>query len=228
MVARVCAAACAFLLSGGSARAGDPWELWPEASAYLTLGSVTRAYLDASYARQDEAQFRTLDISAFLDISIKPVLHGRQIEDWQRSRYFWARIGFTRSLEIGNGAREVTENRAVVSAYGKLPMPEEIWLEGRARVDLRWIDGVYSTRYRLRLEATREFNVRGHPVVPFLNAEAFYDTRFDGWSRFLYEAGAEVTVDRHFRFELKLSRMTDVLPQHSAVNAVGLVAKWYY
>ena len=116
----------------------------------------------------------------------------------------------------------------MVSAYGKLSLPEAIWLEGRARVDFRWIDGVYSTRYRLRLEATREFLVKGHPVVPFLNAEAFYDTRYDGWSRFLYEAGTEVTVDKHFRFELKVSRMTDVLPDHSAVNALGLVAKWYY
>jgi hypothetical protein len=107
-------------------------------------------------------------------------------------------------------------------------LPEKIWLEGRARVDFRWIDGAYSTRYRLRFEATREFTVKGHPVVPFLNAEAFYDTRYDGWSRFLYEAGSEVTVDKHFRFEVKVSRMSDVLPEDSAVNAVGLVAKWYY
>ena len=217
------------LLLTGSARAGDPWELWPEASAFLTLGSVTRAYLDASYAREDDAQFRTLDASAFLDISIKPILRSsRATEDWQRSRYFWARIGYTRGLEIGSGTRELSENRAVVSAYGKLPLPEAIWLEGRARVDFRWIDGDYSTRYRLRLEATREFIVRDHPVVPFLNAEAFYDTRYGGWSRFLYEAGTEVTVDKHFRFELKLDRMVDVLPERSAVNAVGLVAKWYY
>lgn len=229
LVRHLSVAACAASLLSGSAVAGDPWELWPEASAFITLGSATRAYLDASYAKGKESEFLAVDASAFLDISIKPILRkSLATGDWQRSRYFWARIGYTRVNQVASGTRETSENRGVLSVYGKLPLPEEIWLEGRARVDFRWIGGDYSTRYRARLEATREFTVRDHPVVPYLNAEAFYDTRYGGWSRFLYEAGTEVTLDKRWRFELYVARTVDVLPEHSALNAVGLVAKWYH
>ncbi len=197
-------------------------------SAFLTLGSVTRAYLDASYAKGKESEFWTADATAALDVSIKPILrHDLPNADWQRSRYFWARIGYTRVSKVESGTRETSENRRFVSLYGKLSLPEELWLETRARVDFRWIGGDYSTRYRLRLEATREFLVRDHPVVPYLNAEAFYDTRYSGWSRALYEAGTEVTIDRRLRFEVYLARQVDVLPEHSALNAVGVVLKWY-
>jgi hypothetical protein len=130
-------------------------------------------------------------------------------------------------LALGRAREETSENRGILAVYGKLELPEEIWLEGRARVDLRWIGGDYSTRYRAKLEASREFNVLGHPVVPYLNAEAFYDDRYDGWSRMLYMTGAEVTIDRHLRFEVYLARQTDFLPADYALNGLGIVLKWY-
>ena len=222
-------AGCAAALLTGSARASDPWDGWPEVSAFVTLGSVTRAYLDASYAKGKESDVLTLDATASLDISIKPILRPTLVStDWQRSRYLWARIGYTRVSKVESGVRETSENRWILSVYGKLPLPERVWLETRARADLRWIGGDYSTRYRGRLEATREFTVKDHPVVPYLNAEAFYDSRYGGWSRALYMAGAEVTMDKRFRFELYVARQVDFLPQHSALNAVGLVLKWYH
>jgi hypothetical protein len=122
----------------------------------------------------------------------------------------------------------VAENRSVVSVYAKAPLPAEVWLEGRARVDLRWIDGDNSTRYRFKVEATREFTVREHTVVPYANVEWFYDTRYDSWARTVYQLGAEVTVDKHFRYEIYLARQNDRQPTELSVNALGLVAKWYY
>ena len=229
MVKCLSVAACAVALLTRSARAADPWELWPEASAFITLGSGTRAYLDASYAKGKESDFLTLDATASLDISIKPILRPTLVStDWQRSRYLWARIGYTRVSKVESGARETSENRWILSVYGKLPLPEEVWLEGRARTDFRWIGGDYSTRYRGRLEATREFTIKDHPVVPYLNAEAFYDSRYGRWSRALYMAGTEVTMAKYFRFELYVARQVDYLPEHSALNAAGLVLKWYH
>ena len=111
--------------------------------------------------------------------------------------------------------------------HGRAPLPYEVWLEARARADLRWIGDAYSTRYRLRLEASREFTWLERTVVPYANAEAFYDTRYDGWSRSLYQAGAEVTASKGFRWEVYLARQVDRLPGRSALNALGVVAKWY-
>jgi hypothetical protein len=192
------------------------------------MGSVTRAYLDASFAKGKESDQHTLDATACLDISIQPILRKSFAnEDWQRSRFFWARVGYTHIFKVTSGTRETSEDRGILSLFGKLPLPADVWLESRVRADLRWIGGDYSTRYRGRLEATREFTVFDHSVVPYLNAEAFYDTRYDGWSRALYQAGTEVTVSKGFRFEVNVSRQVDHLPEHSALNAVSLVLKWY-
>jgi hypothetical protein len=225
------AALCACQALSGGALAADSSEFWPEFSAFIGLRPDMRIYLDASYATTGkESDQASLDASAALDISLKPILRPElQSEDWQRNRYLWARIGYTRVLNLaGGGERSVTENRGVVAVYGRLPLPAGVWLESRTRADLRWIGDDYSTRYRFRLEANREFTIKDHPVVAYFNVEGFYDTRYAGWSRILYQAGAEVTVNERFRYELYLAQAEDRLPQVKSFTALGVVAKFYF
>ncbi len=231
---RALAVLCACLGLGDTASADDPWEFWPEAQLFVGLNARTRVFLNAAYARGKESDEASLDTAAYLDISFLPVgPHRRRAymdQDWQRGRYFWARLGYDRVYKatVAEGAPSVAEDRAILSLWGKVPLPGDVWLENRARVDLRWIGGEYSTRYRLRVEATREFTVAGHSIVPYFNVEWFYDTRYDGWARTLYTAGPEVTLNKHFRFELYLARQTDRLPSVSRLNAFGVVAKGYF
>jgi hypothetical protein len=218
---------------GGTASAADPWELWPEAQLFIALKPRTRLFLNAAYAKGKESDQATLDSAAYLDVSLLPIGPRRRrafrSEDWQRNRYFWARVGYDRISKITDAeGRSVAEDRGILSLWGKVPLPGNVWLENRARVDLRWIGAEYSTRYRLRMEGTREFVVLDHSLVPYLNVEWFYDTRYDGWARTLYQAGFELTVNKHFRFELNLSQQTDTLPETARLNAVSVVAKGYY
>jgi hypothetical protein len=223
------AVVCACSALSVNAYADDPWEIWPEVSLFVSLSPRTRIYLDATYAGGEESDTQQMDLAAYLDISLLPIMRpSLQKADWQRSRYFWARIGYDQIFKVDSGTRAVYENRGIVSLWGKAELPAEIWLEGRVRADLRLIDGDYSTRYRFRLEATREFTVLDHAVVPYFNVEWFYDTRYDDWARTLYQAGSEVTVNQHFRFELYLARQRDDLPSASSLNGLGVVAKWYY
>jgi hypothetical protein len=210
-------------------RAASDTELWPELSAFVQLNDRARVYLDASASANKESNTQSLDASAFVDLSIQPIFRGNlRTEDWQRSRYLWARMGYTRVFKVEQGTREVVEDRGVLAIYGRAPLPADVWLEVRTRADLRWIGDAYSTRYRLRLDASREFNWFEHTVVPYANAEAFYDTRYDGWARTLYQAGAELTLSKRFRVELYLARQVDRLPSKQSVNAPGIVAKWYF
>ncbi len=59
--------AIAWLRCAGAAFAEDTREFWPEASAFVQLQPELRAYLDASYAKGKEADFRTVDFTAALD-----------------------------------------------------------------------------------------------------------------------------------------------------------------
>ena len=220
----------ALVASSGSAVASDPWESWPEVSAFVSLNPQSRLYLDAAYAQGKESLNQALDAAAYLDLSLKPILRPSLMEqeDWARARYLWSRIGYDHVFKGEGGVPTTPEDRGILSIYGKGPLPGEIWLELRTRADLRWIGGDYSTRYRVRGEATREFVVRRHAVVPYANVEWFYDTRYRGISRALVMGGAEFTVSKGFRFETYLARQQDQLPNETALNALGLVAKWYF
>jgi hypothetical protein len=227
------ALACAGIFLADPARAEDLSEFWPELSGYLQLNERSRAFFDAAYALGKESDsIKSADIAAFLDVSLKPIAPRRRdlrSEDWQRNRYLWARIGYDRIFEATDSTgAEVVEDRGVIALYGRAPLPAAIWLETRTRADFRWIGDDHSNRYRFRLDASREFTVRDHTVVPYFNFEWFYDTRYDDWARTLATLGAEVTVTSHFRYEVYLGRQTDRLPAEKDLNALGVVFKWFY
>jgi hypothetical protein len=212
-----------------AAQAADSSELWPEANVFVTLGPQTRLFLDAAYAQGRESNQASLDLAAYIDVSMLPIRKERQSLDWQRTRYLWARIGYDRiSNSTDHRNVDVVENRGIISFYGKALLPAEVVAEGRVRADLRWIGADYSTRYRARIEFTREFTVAGHTVVPFLNAEWMYDTRYDGWARTLYMFGPEITMNPQFRYQVYVARQVDTLPSKSDVNVLGLNFLWYY
>ena len=225
------AAVLLVVLLAGPARAGDPLEFWPELNLFETLGPTSRLYFVAAYGKGKESPLQTFDSAAYYDFTLAPLLrHTLKEEDWQRNRYLWARIGYDHvfKFESETGSRTAPEDRGIVALYARAYLPAEMVFEGRVRADLRWIDGDYSTRYRLRGELNREFHVWDHPVTAFLQAEIFYDTRYDGWARELYQVGAEIGVTQHFRFEPSLARQVDSLPDPSSLWAIALVARWYY
>lgn len=59
-------------------------------------------------------------------------------------------------------------------------------------------------------------------VVPFLNFEWFYDSRYDGWAQALTMLGSEVTVNLHCRYQVYLARQTDRQPTKSDLTPIGL------
>jgi len=223
------AAICVWFATGGTADAGTPWEVWPELSGFIGMTPQTRIYLDAASPNHRDDPSKELELGGYLDVSLKPILRpSLYAYDWQRSRYLWARVGYAHIAEWNPGERTRSEERGIASLWGKLELPARVWLESRLRADLRWIDGDRSERYRIRLEATRELLVLDHVVVPYLNAEVMYDTRYDGWARALAQAGAELTLTEHFRLEVYLLRQTDLLPASASLNALGVVAKLFY
>jgi hypothetical protein len=221
--------AIALALACASAPAADSSEFWPEAQLFIKVDDRTRVLLNSVYADERESDQSAFDLAAYVDVSLKPIRKELASADWQRSRYFWVRLGYARIYKSdGVSAAEVTEDRAVVAVYGKLLLPAEVVAEARVRADLRWIGDDYTTRYRYRIELTREFTVADHAVTPFLNYELMHDIRYDGWSRSLLQFGPEVTVGPHFRYELYLARQIDYEPTESRVDAFGLNLKWYF
>ena len=237
------------LLAARPARAAEEaTEVWPELNLFKKTSATTRLYFVAAYAENQDSQLGTLDVAAHFDLTLKPVLRpSLRTQNWQGRRYFWIRLGYDHVFKTEDReSKETSEHRGIVAVLGRTWLPGQILVEGRLRADLRWIGSEYSTRYRARLEVNRDFAVRGRTVTPYLQIEPFYDTRYDDWSRALYQVGAEIQVRKllhrdeggdfrvhvenraHFRLEPYVALQVDWKPEHTIVTAFGIVARWYF
>ena len=212
----------------GSARAEDRSHIFvPEANAFVKLSDQTRLFLLGDLTRNVTESLTDVELGAYLDLTLKPILR-RRLHDanWERERYLWVRVGYLWARGVGRDDA-FTEHRVSVSVTGRVELPHAVWLVQRAQADLRDVDDDFSKRYRYRLGFEREFDVGGTVMVPYAQAEAFYDTRFDSWNRELYQVGVEIGLTKAWRFEPYFSRQHDSRSASGNVDTIGFVLKYY-
>ncbi len=210
-------------------------EFWPGFDAYIKLKPRTRLYLMAALVRAQEPEaasggiYRDIQLGAHLDISLKPIFRRKLAMkgDWDRERYLWARIGYRYGTTLGGVEDPFHEHRGIVELTGRAPLPRDFWIVLRNRVDLRDVNGNYSTRYRIRLAVEREVRLFGLETVPYVNAEVSYDSRYDAWNRQRYQAGLEVALSKRWRIEPYYTRQNDSRSDMPHLNAFGLSLKYY-
>jgi hypothetical protein len=204
-------------------------EFVPELNSFINLSKQVRLYLLGDITQAFSPSFTDGELGAHLDFTLKPILRRElRLGDWERSRYLWVRAGYLFSRDLDDRDDGSTTHTILLEMTTRLELPAQIWLVNRARVDFRDIDGETSRRYRLRVGIEREFNVRGVVMVPYAQAEFFYDTRFDSWNRQLYQAGVEIERTKHWRIEPYFARQDDSRSASGNVNRLGLVLKSYF
>jgi hypothetical protein len=219
----------AFLTLVMPARAGDNTrEIAPEINAFFNLSAKTRLFLLGDVARNVTKDTTDGEVGAHLDFTFMPVLRPHLSEaNWVRDRYLWARVGYVMLDGLDNHGSGPKERRGVLELTGRVPLPNDFWMVNRGRVDLRDIDGESSQRYRLRVGIEREFTAGGVVIVPYAQAETFYDTRFDTWNRQLYQFGAEIELTKQWRIEPYYARQNNARSSTAHVDRIGLVLKYF-
>jgi len=221
----------AFLFVAGPARADTDTEteLTPEIRAYVKLTDTTRLYFRTELTRNLTQDTTDGLIGAHLDITIKPILRRQLREaDWARDRYFWIRIGYQLSGSLNGEGWGSTENRGILEATGRAPLPYNVWLVNRMRIDLRYMETDFSARFRERLGIEREVVIAGVITEPYANAEVFYDTRYDAWCVQRYKGGVEIELSDHWSIEPNYTRQESQRSSPSHLNMVGLVLNAFW
>jgi hypothetical protein len=225
---RILLALVVFATLSGPARAEDHKdEVVPELNVFIKLNKQIRLFLLGDITEKLSPNSTEGEIGAQLDLTLKPILR-RELRDadWERDRYLWVRAGYVVSHEFEDDGS--TTQTILLETTARLKLPAEFWLVNRGRVDFRDIDGESSQRYRLRLGIEREFTVCGVVMVPYAQAEIFYDTRYDVWNRQVYQAGVEIALTKHWRIEQYFARQNDSRSSSGNVNRFGLVLKTYF
>lgn len=204
-------------------------EVVPELNVFFKLSDRTRLFLLADVTRLDGGDVTNGELGLHLDYTLKPILRADLRDaNWERARYLWMRVGYQRLGNLSGDADAADENRLLLEVTARAELPGSLWLVNRLRLDRRDIGTSQSSRYRYRLGAEREFTLAsGMALVAYAQAEGFYDTRFDAWSRRLYQVGVEFELNQSWRLEPYYAYENNTRAAAESVNRFGLVLKYY-
>ena len=208
-------------------------EFWPELNAFINFDARTRSFLMAQFTRYQEPEqgasdlYRDVTLGAHVDYTLKPIGRQRAEGDWERERYVWCRAGYRYVTTLGNVANPSTEHRILGELDARFALPAEVWLDNRARLEIRDLEGTWSNRYRFRFKLERETPLFGARAEPWVSAEYYYDTRYDDWVRARYQVGVEFKLGTSWRIEPYLSTYHDEQSSIDQVNALGIKVKYY-
>ena len=228
-VRRMVLAALIVVSSGISAHA-QSIQLWPEISAFTRLNDRMRFYFLATtvreksgvHGRRVRSEFRLLPSA----VGDNPKHFGWLRLDESKNRFLLLRVGY-RYLHSFSGSPD--EHRTVLEATTRLPLAAGVLVSHRGRVDLRFIDGEDSWRFRSRLSVEKEVSIGRVRVNPYVRGELYYDSRVDEWSRTEWIGGAAFPLNRRVELEGYFDYQNDTGGNpNRQVSAIGAVLNLYF
>jgi Protein of unknown function (DUF2490) len=187
-------AACA----GPAAAQDTANEVWPEVDVWVQLNPKVKLFFPFSVSKSRETKEREGLIGARVD--------------YRFNRYVSVRAGYGYLWSI-SPTDPYSEHRPVGEVSLHAFPGASVHLVDRNRVDLRFINGDYSYRYRNRLRLERTFAVdrwaRGRTLTPYAMEELGYDSRYDTFNRSRFSLGVETQFTQIVMVDLYVVRQDD-------------------
>ena len=206
-------------------------EFWPELDVYWRMDAITRFLFMAAPTINRQEAYGEGEWGAFVEFGVAPILRRefRETYDIDRFRFlrFRAGVSYVSNLEFNEST--FSEWRGVVEFTARALLPYDILGALRTRADLRWVDGVYSTRIRERLGVERETHLTSWlTLVPFASFELFYDSRYAIWNRTQTKLGVGIPVVGPVVVDLSYVYQHDIRSQPTYINALGLAVNFFF
>ena len=224
----------AFLLltfpTGLSAQDEARNEFWPELNVFYRLDASYRLFFFVAPAFSDN-NFTEGQVGAHIEMGLFPILRTswKETYDVDRFRFVRFRAGIQRATNQPLSENPSKEWRGVAELTPRWSLPFDILSAFRNRLELRWLDDDYSTRYRGRLTLERDTEIFWeYTIVPYASVEMFYDWRFDVWNRVRYQLGFTFPIIRLLALETYYLHQNDWRSQPARLNAFGLVGILYF
>src|SRR5271170_2339576 len=203
-------------------------EAWPEADAHVQLPSHLRVLAFVGIEQAAGYPFQQWYVAAAIGYQFKPILrpHWENI-DPDKEHYFLFGGGyeFLRTTQSGQVKHE---DRITIDMTPSIRPLARLLLRDRNWVELRWIDGNYSTTYRNMMSSEVDFLVHGVRFTPYGTAEVFYDGPKHSWDQEWYTAGIQWPYKRFFMLETYYRREHCPTCTPENWNAGGITLHFFF
>jgi hypothetical protein len=216
------------LFAGSRANAEQTAQFWPKIDTYVKIDHRFRLLFNASTTQESGSDVGS-QFGANLDIFVKSHLKLKRFTVFQldesKSRLLTFRIGYNYLPTPG----KPPENRVSFDATPRFPLKAGVSVADRNRMDLRFINGKFSWRYRNRLMVERSFGIRSYHFTPYVRGEAYYDSNPDKWSRTTEDVGCLFPIHRRAEIEPYYQHMNDTSKSpNQQTHGVGLTLSLYF
>ena len=204
-------------------------EIWPELNIYYKRHNVNFIRFAAGLTKSDPVNQAS---DGFLELDVQFGLKRRIIEkivedpDFQKTHLVTMRGGYAYVPSFADENASI-EHRGIFEVTSRYPIFGSVLLSDRNRLDFRWINRKYSTRYRNRFRIEHEFEIKKFHFTPYGSAEFYYDTRVHGWNRNEYLFGTEFPFRKRYVIEFYFSRQNNRGTEAVDINAMGWVFQMY-
>jgi hypothetical protein len=166
-------------------------QAWPEFDVHVQFASKLRLLTLIGTEQGANFPFQQFYTGAGLGYQFKPILrsHLRNI-DPDEEHYLLLGGGYE-YLRTTNSGRISNEERITLNGIVNFRPPASFLVKDRNWIELRWINGKYSTTYRNLAGVERDFLVHGFKFTPEGSAEWFYDGSVHSWNSEWYTAGVQ-------------------------------------
>lgn len=160
-------------------------ELWPEVDIWYRLNPSWRFSTFTSITKYNESKNQDLNIYIHVDYAWGKTKHAifRRLMDQEKEQIMKAwmiRGGFMKGWSLGENTADYTEDMVFAEVHKRIPLNGNVLLSHRFRTDTRWLGETnnFSYRFRYRLMFEKEYKFGKSSIVPYLNIEPYWDSRF--------------------------------------------------
>jgi hypothetical protein len=215
--------------------AGDSGEkkfdqFWPETDVYVNLNGSSRLYLLWSGTRTEEAGYTDGQAGVHIDWFLPPFFFKDRVSrhpDIAKNKFLTLRLGYLFGTTPKSSTNPFTEHTPTVEANSRFYFAH-LLLSNRNRFDLRFINGVFTPRYRNRLKIEGTIPIKNMGLTPYAHAEAFYDWRYNAFHRFRFAAGGELEVTKRVVVESYYMRQIDSRSEPRGENIAGVALQLFF
>lgn len=198
----------ALVLFASVSGAQESTEVWPEIDVWVRFTPSTRLLLVGSVTRNRDSEYTEGTLGTHLDFVLNKVLA--------------IRPGYWRIQSISDATEPYREDRLMLDAILRAPLPAGFRVVNRNRGEFRDIADEWSARYRNRLRIERPFPKRKIEPLPYGSVEITFDSRYDAWNRTEYTLGCEFNVGSRSSLDLSIVRQLDPRNPTKRVSALGI------
>jgi hypothetical protein len=203
-------------------------EFWPAVDAHIQLADNLRLLGFVGLKNGEEFPYQQLNTGIGLGYQWKRIskLHLENIDqDKEHVLVFGTGYEYLQTFQSG---QEKSENRWVLQATPALRPLSRLLVRDRNRIELRWVNGVYSTRYRNNLSLEYDLTVRNFRFTPYASAEIFYDGAKSSWNEEQYTVGLQWPYKRILMLETYYLRQHTTSSSPAYLNVGGLTLNIYF